>query len=173
MPLKPAQVSSPCPPDSWLSLSWCKPPQLSLPSPLQLLPREWSTPVPQVLSQMVPTHADNAFVPQGLWLQSCWTPEPGREQSQWGQVVEGTFLVFSWKRNLHLTIFKAQPSVLLLPFVILFLLQHLSLFLPILEGWGNFYFTVYSNPQSDLQFSCTLEKLNIHSTYPKTDIYFI
>lgn len=64
------QVSSPCPPDSWLSSSWCKPPQLSPPSPLQLLPNAWSTPVPQVLSQLVPTHADDAFVPQGLWLQS-------------------------------------------------------------------------------------------------------
>lgn len=46
--------SSPCPPDSWLSLSWCKPPQLSLPSPLQLLPNEWSTLHPKVCPRWSP-----------------------------------------------------------------------------------------------------------------------
>lgn len=59
------QVSSPCPPDSWLSLSWCKPPQLSPPSPLQLLPNAWSTSVPQVLSQLVPTSCWRCFCPTG------------------------------------------------------------------------------------------------------------
>lgn len=39
--------------------------------------------------------------------------------------MEVTFLVFYLKRNLCLTVFKAQSSVLLLAFRILFPLQHL------------------------------------------------
>lgn len=108
---------------------------------------------PKFCPSWSPLHADDAFVPQGLWLQSYWPPEPGRGQSQVGTSRGGDIFSFLLKkRNLHLTIFKAQSSVLLLTFVILFLLQHLIF--AYFRGTGHFLF--YSLQQSTVRFTIQL-----------------